>query len=231
MNLKNLKVVFAAAATFGLVACGGGSGATTRTATVGTAGATLTTDNATLVIPAGALTADTPVTVKEVAPKSGGDVRIEIEPAGHALSKSATLVVEDKKTTNVASVSMRDDSGTEHNTEVEDRNHHQFKTSMDTLGHIEMHATQGATCATACSATQECDDGTCKDHNGSAATCSTPCASGEECDDGACKTHGAFENEHGGAAGGTATCSPACDTAAGMECDATDLVCKPHGKP
>jgi len=42
--------------------------------------------------------------------------------------------------------------------------------------------------------------------------------------DGLCKLHGEFETEHGGTAG---TCSPACAT--GMECDASDGICKPHG--
>jgi hypothetical protein len=107
---------------------------------------------------------------------------------------------------------------------MEDRNHHQFKTSMSHLGEIEVELEHGQVCATACATGQECDDGVCKAHSedSAAKVCDPICASGMECDNGACKTHSEFEGDHGGTPG---TCTPACAT--GMECD--NGVCKAHG--
>jgi hypothetical protein len=105
-------------------------------------------------------------------------------------------------------------------TEIEDRNHGVYKTSMTSLGEVEVELEHGASCATACASGQECDDGVCKAHveDANAPTCNPICPSGQECDDGACKAHG------GTGGGGTVTCDPACAT--GLECD--DGVCKAH---
>jgi hypothetical protein len=222
MPAKMIRSVVPAAALLTLVACSGGNNASTQQ-TVGASGATLQAGVATLTIPAGALTQDTQVTLREAEPQHAGRTeRIEVEPSGTALSQAARLSVH-VSDSNV-SVKMhdgRDDSLKD--VEVEDRNHGDFKTSMNSLGSVEVELEHGAACNPTCASGQECDDGVCKAHgeNEGARTCNPVCPSGQECDDGACKTHAEVEGEDAG----TATCSPACGS--GMECD--DGVCKPHG--
>lgn len=225
------KISYAAvfAAALALTGCGGTSSSTTpaqTSATVGVAGATLTVGKATLSIPAGALASATQVTLREAEPRHAGrahrvEVQFETEP-NHAAQLS--VVVDDK---NVKSIKMHDNDADDSSlgqVEVEDRNHHQFKTEVNHSGGIEVEVEHGLACATACSATEECDDGACKPHaeNEHAKVCDPVCASGEECDDGACKAHAEAEHQ---APGAPATCAPAC--AAGLECD--DGICKAHG--
>jgi hypothetical protein len=203
---------------FGFAACGGGNSGSTQQS-VDSAGATLKAGAATLTIPAGALTQSTPVTLREASPQHAGRVeRVEIEPHGLALAQPALLSVQVDDTN--AKVKMHGDDDGLVDVEVEDRNHHDYKTTMTALGNVEVELEHGATCAPACAANQECDDGVCKAHNedDSAKTCDPLCASGQECDDGLCKTHDEVE---GGTPG---TCTPACAT--GLECD--DGVCKAH---
>jgi hypothetical protein len=120
---------------------------------------------------------------------------------------------------NNAKVKMHNGSDDLVTTEIEDRNHGVYKTSMSQLGEVEVELEHGRTCTPACTTGQECDDGVCKAHveDANAKACDPICATGLECDDGACKAHG-------GGGGGTATCTPACAT--GLECD--NGVCKPH---
>jgi hypothetical protein len=231
MNLKSptFAASFAAVALT-LVGCGG-STSTTRnqtTGTVGSAGGTLTTGTSKLTIAAGALTDDRLITIREAEPRHAGRlVRIELEPKDLAFAKTAqlSLQIDDK---NVKVKVLDDSTETEHlaEVEVEDRNHHLFKTGVDKLGEIEVELEHGAACTTACAATEECDDGVCKAHNENehAQTCSAVCGAGQECDDGVCKAH--IEKEPGQVPG-TVACDPACAT--GLECDTTDGVCKPHG--
>ncbi len=227
MTLKNpIPAVAAAALALNLFACGGGASPASQTsATVGAAGATLKAGAATLTIPAGALAKDTSVTLKETEPRHGGKVRIEIEPAEVQLEHAAQLAIEDDGSN--VKMKMVDDANQDQAMEIEDRNHHKFKTSMSKLEAIELEEEQGAACSPACSATQECDDGVCKDHFEDAAkkSCDAVCDAGQECDDGACKAHSEVENEHGNTTGAT-TCPPC---GSGMECDATDGMCKVHG--
>jgi hypothetical protein len=231
MTSKNLTLVAVfASAALTLVGCGGAgsSGATQSTATVGAAGATLRAGQASLSIPAGALASDTQITLRETEPHHVGRVaRIELEPHGLALAQAAHLSIklDDKN----VKVKMLDDSTeTEHlaEVEVEDRNHHQFKTSTSQLGEIEVEVEHGGTCAAACATNEECDDGVCKAHveDAAAKACDPICASGFECDDGACKAHNEMEP---GQAPGIASCDPAC--ASGLECD--NGICKPHKTP
>src|SRR5206468_3983961 len=109
-------------------------------------------------------------------------------------------------------------------TEIEDRNHGVYKTSMSSLGEVEVEVEHGTACTPACTTGQECDDGVCKAHteDANAKACDPICTTGQECDDGVCKTHTEVETEHGGTPG---TCSPACAT--GLECD--NGICKAHG--
>lgn len=229
MTLKTPTLAAAVAAlSLSLFGCGGaGSPAAQTSASVGTAGATLTAGSATLTIPAGALTKDTSVTLRQTEPQHGGKVRIEVEPAELQLEHAAELAVQDDSAN--VKLKMVDDAGQNHEMEIEDRNHRKFKTSMSKLQAVELEQEDGAACAQACSSTQECDDGICKEHQEDAAkkACDSVCDSGSECDDGLCKAHAEVEVEHGNMTGAT-TCPP-CGT--GMECDATDGICKAHKAP
>lgn len=227
MNATKTAVIgFLSTAALTLLGCGSGS-KPSATATVGTAGATLKAGAATLSIPAGALSGDTSVTLREAeVHRSGSTVRFEIEPHGKAVAQAAKLSIKIDDS-NLKSVSMVDDSGAEHPVEVEDRNHGDYKTTMSSLGEVEVELEHGAACNPACASGQECDDGVCKAHveDANAKVCDPVCDSGQECDDGVCKTHSEVETEHGGTPGAPATCTPGCAT--GMECD--NGVCKAHG--
>jgi hypothetical protein len=207
-----------------LVACGGGSDKASTGQTVGPAGATLKAGAATLTIPANALTTSTQVTLREAEPQHQGRVeRIEVEPHGLALAVPAQVSV--KVDDNNARVKMHDGADDSlKDSEIEDRNHGIYKTSMNSLGEVEVELEHGTACATACTTGQECDDGVCKAHteDASKAQCTQVCTTSQECDDGVCKTHDEVETEHGGTPG---TCTPACAT--DLECD--DGVCKAHG--
>jgi hypothetical protein len=227
MTLTSLKNAFLAAA-IAIVAsgCGAATGANARasqTALVGAAGGTLTAGAVTLTIPAGALRDDVKVTVREAEPRHAGAVaRAEFEPNDLPLAANAlvSVRVDDRN----VHVKMVDDAGQPVQVELEDPNHHTFKTVEDRLGAVDVEVEHGVACATACAANEECDDGLCKPHaeDATAVSCSTVCASGLECDDGACKPHGGAAAP--GAAPAPAACTPACAT--GLECD--NGVCKPH---
>jgi hypothetical protein len=221
MSLKRLSVVIVAA--LAAIGCGSSKPSTTQTVTAST-GATLTAGAATLTIPAGALKADTVVTVREAEPQRH-NVRVEVEPhdalnAGH----EAHLSVKVGKTN--AKVKMHHGGADDalEDVEVDDRNHHSFKTNMGSLDDVEVEVEDGKVCATACSATQECDDGVCKDHQEDAKTCTAVCDTGQECDDGVCKTHVEVETEQGNTAN-PGVCTPACDAPAVCH----EGVCKAHG--
>ena len=228
MTLTSLKNAFLAAA-IAIVASGCGAGApglgtrASQTALVGAAGGTLSAGAVTVTIPAGALSDDVQVTVREAEPHHAGAVaRVELEPNDRPLAANALVSVriDDRN----VHVKMVDDAGQLVQVELEDPNHHTFKTVEDRLGAIEVEIEHGVACTTACAANEECDDGVCKPHqeDAAAATCSTVCASGLECDDGACKPHGGAAAP--GATPAPAACAPACAT--GLECD--NGVCKPH---
>jgi hypothetical protein len=213
-------------ATLALVGCGGAK-APQDTATVGTAGATLSAGRVTLTIPAGALGSATQITLREAEPHHAGRaVRVEIEPRGLQLGRAANLAVQvDDSNGRVRMIDVSDDAS-EHlaQVEVEDHGRHAYKTAVGQLGSYEVEVEHLAACTTACAANEECDDGVCKPHVEDAvgAACSAVCDSGLECDDGACKPHG------GGSGDGVATpaaCTPGC--ASGLECD--DGICKPDG--
>jgi hypothetical protein len=218
----NMNWIVPAAASLLLAACGGGSSKASTVQTVGSAGATLIAGQATLSIPAGALSSSTQITLREAEPRHTGRVeRVEVEPHGLPLAQPARISVKVDDTN--AKVKMHDSNDDLVDVEVEDRNHGEYKTTMSSLGEIEVELEHGAACNPACTSTQECDDGVCKTHteNSAAKSCDPVCASGQECDDGVCKAHS--EMEPGGTPG-TATCTPACAT--GLECD--NGVCKVH---
>jgi hypothetical protein len=226
MTLTSLKNAFLATA-IAIVASGCGAPGTgaraSQTALVGAAGGTLRAGAVTVSIPAGALSDDVQVTLREAEPRHAGAVaRAELEPNDLPLAANAlvSVRVDDRN----GRVKMFDDAGQLVQVEVEDPSHHTFKTIEDRLGAVEVEVEHGAACTTACAANEECDDGICKPHeeDAAAASCSTVCASGLECDDGICKPHGGAAAP--GAAPAPAACSPAC--ASGLECD--NGICKPH---
>jgi len=215
--MRRNQVLLAGAALL-FAACGGGNNKASTVQAVGSAGATLKAGAATLTIPAGALSQSTQVTLREAEPQhQGRALRVEVEPRGTTLAQPAHLSV--KVDDDNAKVKMHDGSDDLVDTEIEDRNHGVYKTSMTELGEVEVELEHGAACNPVCGSGQECDDGICKAdvEDANAQTCDPICPGGEECDDGACKAHG-------GGGGGTATCDPAC--ASGLECN--DGVCKPH---
>jgi len=72
-------------------ACGGGSNRASTVQTVGSAGATLKAGAASLTIPAGALSQNTQVTLREAEPQHQGRAeRVEVEPRGTTLSQPAS---------------------------------------------------------------------------------------------------------------------------------------------
>lgn len=225
MHVKSLVAILAAGAA--LAASGCGSSASSRPSTTqavsAASGGTLTAGAATLSISPGALASDTTVTLREAEPHhSGRATRIEVEPhavlvAGHEAHVAVRVSASNPR---VAMHQGSDDSLA--SIEVEDRNHHEFKTNMSTLGDVEVEVEAGAACTLPCGPGQECDDGVCKDHDDSARICSTVCDTGQECDDGTCKTHDQFELDHHGTPG---TCSPSCPT--GLTCH--DGFCSNHG--
>jgi len=221
---KNAIVL--AATSFALaIACGGGSHKASTSQTVGSAGATLKAGAATLTIPAGALSQQTQITLREAEPRhQGRDARIEMEHRGTALAQPARVSVKVDDTNAKVKMHGGDDSLVD--TEIEDRNHGVYKTSMSDLGEIEVELEHGSACSPACATGQECDDGGCKAQREDASkkTCDPICASGQECDDAVCKTHSEAE---GWPPGATATCNPACAT--GLDCE--NGVCKAHRKP
>jgi hypothetical protein len=220
--MRRNEILLAAVSLALVAACGGGSNRASTVVTVGSAGATLKAGAATLTIPAGALLQNTQITLREAEPQhQGRSDRVEVEPRGTTLAQAAHLAV--KVDDNNARVKMHNGSDDLVDVEVEDRNHGVYKTSMSQLGEVEVELEHGASCATACTTGQECDDGVCKAHTEDAAkrTCDPVCASGQECDDSVCKPHSEMEP---GGPGGTATCNPSCAT--GLECD--DGVCKVH---
>ena len=224
MIFKNPNTIaFAAAAALALLGCGSSSKPSTTQNVVASQGATLTAGAATLTIPAGALQHDTAVTVREAEPQHANRVeRVEIEPHDAlAAGQQAHLSVKVSNANPKVKMHNGDDDSAE-DTEVEDRNHHEFKTSMTTLGNVEVEVEDAAACTSACASGQECDDGVCKAHNDAAKTCTDVCTAGQECDDGTCKTHDTVETEHGGTPG---TCSPSC--ASGLVCH--DGTCSAHG--
>lgn len=216
------RLALGVAAAFALAACGKSADNSKPSATtvVGPTGGTVSTGAATLTVPAGALAQPTQITVTEAEPHHAGNtMRVEIEPHGQALAVPARLGMRFDDAN--AKVKLVDDSGTLHSVEVEDRNHGEYKTSMDHLGEMEVELEHGAACTPACTTGQECDDGTCKAHveHPEARSCNPLCETGQECDDGTCKPHGEVEPHDTGG-----TCAPAC--ASGMHCDSNG-VCNP----
>jgi hypothetical protein len=203
--------------------CGGGSSTPSTTQTVSAAtGATLTVGGATLTIPSGALDHDTSVTLRQVDPKHPGRLtRVEVEPHDALVMGHEALLATRVGEENVKVLIHHGVDDSLADVEVEDRNHHEFKTHLSTLGDIEVEVGHGSPCAVGCSAGQECVDGACEDHDHAALTCGAVCSTGQECDDAVCKTHDQYESDHHGTPG---MCSPPC--APGLTCH--DGICSAH---
>src|SRR4051812_34160291 len=145
--MKKNGILLAVCSLALVAACGGGNDKASTGQTVGAAGATLKAGAAMLTIPAGALSQDVQVTLREAEPQHQGRVvRVEVEPHGRALAVPAVISVKvDDTNPRVTMHNGSDDSLMD--TEVEDRNHHQFKTSMSQLGEIEVEVEHATACA------------------------------------------------------------------------------------
>ena len=233
MTSKKLTLAVAAAAALAMIGCGGSSSNPTQSSTTvtPTAAATLTAGSATLTIPAGAVATNQTVTLKQTQPLHGGKIRVEIEPKDLPLVHEAQLSITDDNGN--AKMKMVDDNSVAHQMEIEDRNHHKFKTSLSKLEPVEMQE-EHTGCSPDCGAGFECDDShggalQCKadDAKKGLRTCTDVCPAGQECDDdgtgtaAGCKPHGDVETEHGNTTG-TMTCPPC---ASGTTCSTADGAC------
>jgi len=172
-----------------LAACGGADSSSGR---IGAAGGTITTQSgARLDIPAGALSRETEVRLREVEPRNGAQVRIEVElPEALRLAARISVKTEDSAHHKLVQIENEVEHGieTERHNEVE----HAREAAVKSGGTFELR--HSAVCSTACGAGLECDDGVCKPHGGAdaglAPNLDGTCPAGLELDDGLCKPHG-----------------------------------------
>ncbi len=155
-------------------ACASGARTDVSTATLGPAGGTLKTANVRLDVPAGALQAQTQITVRETQGPSGTVRRVEIDPTGLALAAPAR-------------VSMRDDGsrgpfrmGHVQNQQwsalgryCEDASWHQHSGDLPQLATVDL--AHGAVCNPACAANQYCVDGVCRTPDALCSECGAAC--------------------------------------------------------
>jgi len=217
------RVTLSALFALTLAACGGP--AHEDRATIGPNGGSLTTAHgARLDIPAGALSRETEVRLREAEPRNGAAERVEVEPRDLAFSLAARLTMKSDDSAHAKLVRVENE--VEHGIETERHNEaeHAREAAVKSGGTFELR--HAASCATACDAGLECDDGACKPHGDDAAgvapNADGTCNAGMELDDGLCKPHGSDDG-----AAGTPPVNGACPT--GMELDASDNTCKPHG--
>jgi len=217
------KTILSTLFAFTLAACGGSGSSSGR---IGAAGGTITTQSgARLDIPAGALSREVEVHLREVEPGNGAKARIEVEPHDMTLQLAARISVKTEDSAQHKLVEIENE--VEHGIETERHNEleHAREAAVKHGGTFELR--HAAVCATACGAGLECDDGVCKPHGDDAAGVAPnldgTCDAGLELDDGLCKPHG-------GANGGVIGTPPVNGTCpAGQELDASDGICKPHG--
>jgi len=218
------KTTLSALLALALAACGGSHGSSDR---IGAAGGTITTQSgARLDIPAGALSREIEVHLREVEPRNGAVARIELEPHDMTLQLAARISVRTDDSANRKLVQIENE--VEHGIETERHNEveHSREAAVKSGGTFELR--HAAVCAETCGPGLECDDGVCKPHGGDAGAGVAPnpdgsCDPGMELDDGLCKPHG---GANGGVVG-TPPVNGACP--AGQELDASDGICKPHG--
>jgi hypothetical protein len=143
------------------------------------------------------------VTLRESEPHHGGRVRrVELEPGGTRLSSPAQISVQ----VTDANVTVKIHDGGDDDlltVEIEDANHHRFKTSVTELGAVEVEIERGRVCSPACASGEECEDGVCQASNerAEARGCASVCDAGQECDDGLCKAHEEAEQDRRGRGG------------------------------
>jgi hypothetical protein len=246
MRFGRVGMLVAVAAT--IAACSGNGGS--ASGKVGPAGGVLRTQSGvTLTVPKGAIAAETELRIREAQPRDGAVRRIELEPRDLKLGARVTVSVRsgtDAAGLKLVGIEQGPGGEVEHALEAErhDARDDAREAELEHLGTLEVR--HGATCDPACDATQECDDGVCKAPPEAPATCDPACGAGFECDGGVCNP----EPEH------PAMCDPACDAGFecddgvckahpedpapasgttpvtcpdGMELDASDGICEPHG--
>src|SRR6266542_1997643 len=169
MNPRNwTRLTVAFAASISLIGCGGSSSARpSTTATVGAAGATLKAGQATLTIPANALSAATQVTLREAEPQHQGRLeRVEVE-LEHGAACSTACATGEECDDGVCKADT-EDAGAK---------------TCDPLCDTGQECDDGI-----CKTHTEVET----EHGGTGGTCSPSCASGMECDttSGICKPSG-----------------------------------------
>jgi hypothetical protein len=166
---------------------------------VGPAGGTVAAAGVRLSFPSGALSSEVQIQVTELPRREGEPRRVHVGPDDTVLAKPATLVV----------MSDDGDAADERLVEIEHGAEGEVEHGLETERHDEAEHGREAEI----------------EHLGEfelrhAKVCDPGCGAGFECDDGVCKLH----PEDPAPATSTAG---ACPT--GMERDATDGTCKPHG--
>lgn len=128
-----------------LAATGCGAGVKQATATVGASGGALTLGNGvTVTLPAGALTRDTAVTVREL--EVGGQRHLELEPRGLALAVRGQVEVRIRDGVELGTLHVREDgqrgeleAGRRH----EDAARHALELEIEHLGELEVGDDRG----------------------------------------------------------------------------------------
>jgi hypothetical protein len=191
--LKKLSVASAIALT--LAACGGAAPSSTTPGTrVGALGGTVTSGAATLTIPAGALKQEVEIHLVESEPLHGV-AHFQLEPRGLTLDAKATISVKSSAGSGpMRLVEMENETEHAMENEHEMEAEHGREAEIQSLDDVELRHMN--TCAPACGAGLECDDGACKVEDPAAAIASANCPAGMELDvsDGVCKAHGGSGN-------------------------------------
>jgi hypothetical protein len=198
-------------------ACGGSS--KPDTAVIGPDGGSVATaSGVTLKLAPGAVAIATEIRITEAEPQPGTLRRVELEPRGLALAVPAALSfkVEDG---NVKAAEVEHGPEGEVRTELEKRRHGgEVEVEVHHLGEVELE--HGLACEVDCGTGFECDDGVCKVHvEDDPATHDAGDDNGV--DDPA--THDVGDDHGVDPAPAPTTCPD------GMELDASDGICKPHG--
>ena len=159
-------------AAFVTAACGGST--TQSSASVGTAGGVVTTDNVRLDIPAGALQVNTQVTVRETQPPAGTVRRVEIEPHGLVLGSAARVSVKDDGSQTPVKLVGTSNQGTYTLGRCcHDMSWHQHSGDLTTLGTVDLaHATP---CDPACTNGLVCENGACVQPDAFCSYCGQAC--------------------------------------------------------
>ncbi len=152
--LRSVGVVLV---TISVAACGGSK---TSSATIGASGGVITTDNARLDVPAGALQTATQVTVREMTPPTGTIRRVQIEPQGLSLGSAARISIKDSGSQNsVKLVGVTGQNEWKLGRCCDDMSWHEHSGDISQFGTVDLRP--ATACDPACPTGQVCQDGAC----------------------------------------------------------------------